>query len=51
MVFWSMDSHKLGLLLLLLSLVSKQQTVFEYTEFVSQVAHDRDTYATSNISP
>ena len=24
---------------------------FGLIEFVSQVAHDRDTYATSNISP
>ena len=30
---------------------STRLEVFEQIEFVPQVAHDRDTYATSNISP
>ena len=30
---------------------STRPKVFEQIEFVTQVAHDRDTYATSNISP
>ena len=28
-----------------------KETVFGQIGFVAQVAHDRDTYATSNISP